>query len=417
LLRSLSFWLLVAAVFSLPVAAQDAAFRDRLVKSRSQLTVSGSQLGGPASDVLGPAIKDAQFVLVGEDHGIAQIPLIIGGICDELMPVGFHTMAVETGPLAADNLQQWLRGPGGKKQLAEFDTKYPANIAFYNWSEEFELLQHCANAAKEPFHLWGLDQELMGASGWILTQILAQNPGPEATRQAQQLLRENDEAQAKAAKSGNPGELFMMSAPQDELEKLRDALRQDGNSRAQDLFAALLDSREIYQKNMTGEGAASNRQRALLMKHNFVADYHAAAEKGAVPKILFKFGAFHMYKGINPLLNNDLGNYVAELADGQGTQSVRILILGVKGEQLRFAGFGRPAAPAPLDLADEKESDFLYLKPLFENLLPDGFTMFDLRAIRPGFRSLGHVDCELERLIFGYDFVIFVPHPVSSKPI
>src|SRR4029077_19929738 len=141
------------------------------------------------------------------------------------------------------------------------------------------------------------------------------------------------------------------------------------------------------------------RQRALLMKHNFVADYQrASSNEASAPKILLKFGAWHMFKGINPLLNNDLGNYVTELAEGNGTSSVRILILGVNGNQLRFAGIGRPAAPATLDLARDKDSDFLYLKPMFDNLLTDGFTVFDLRGFRPGFRSLGPVDREMERL-------------------
>jgi hypothetical protein len=69
-----------------------------------------------------------------------------------------------------------------------------------------------------------------------------------------------------------------------------------------------------------------------------------------------------MFQGVNPLLNNDRGNYVAELADGQGASSVRILILGVDGDQLRFAGIGRP---------------------MFENLLQEGFPLFDLRGFLP----------------------------------
>ena len=108
---------------------------------------------------------------------------------------------------------------------------------------------------------------------------------------------------------------------------------------------------------------------------------------------------------------------MAELADGQGTSSVRILILGVHGDQLRFAGIGRPAAPAPLNLVEDKDSDFLYLKPMFDNLLGEGFTVFDLRGFRPGFRSLGPVDREMERLVFGYEFLVLIPHPAASHPI
>lgn len=407
----------VALYWVVLASAQQSTFNERVLKNRYALTLSGDNLGGSALSVLRPAVQDAQFVLVGEDHGIAQIPAIVGTLCDQLMPAGFHTMALEVGPLAAHNLEAWVRDPGGRGQLTAFEKQYPANIAFYNWSEEFDLLSRCSAKTIGPFDLWGLDQELMGSSGWILTKILEQKPGPNAAREARHLLQKNDEAYAAAAKSGNPGELFMLSASDDELNGLRDALRKEGNPTSQALFDSLLESRQIYQKNMNGQNAESNRQRALLMKHNFVADYQRAASNGAsAPKILLKFGAWHMFKGINPLLNNDLGNYVAELADGQGTSSVRILMLGVNGDQLRFAGIGRPAAPAPLNLAEDKDSDFLYLKPMFDNLLADGFTVFDLRGFRPGFRSLGPVDREMERLIFGYDFLVLIPHPSASHP-
>lgn len=411
-------WLLLAIAVSWVALAQESNLNERVLKNRYGLTLSGGNVDGSALPILRPAVQNAQFVLVGEDQGIAQIPAIVGALCDQLVPAGFHTMAVEVGPLAARNLEAWIREPGGRGQLAAFETHYPANIAFYNWSEEFDLLSRCAAKATGPFHVWGLDQELMGSSGWILTKILEQQPGPNAAREARHLLQKNDEAYAAASKSGNPGELMMMSSSDDELNSLREALRKEGNTTSQVLFDSLLQSREIYKKNMDGQSAESNRQRALLMKHNFAADYERATNKGGpAPRVLLKFGAWHMFKGINPLLNNDLGNYVTELADGHGTSSVRILILGVKGDQLHFAGIGRPPAPAPLNLAEDKDSDFLYLKPMFDNMLADGFTVFDLRGFRPGFRSLRPLDGEMERLIFGYDFLVLIPHPVASHPI
>jgi hypothetical protein len=84
-----------------------------------------------------------------------------------------------------------------------------------------------------------------------------------------------------------------------------------------------------------------------------------------------KFGGEHTYKGYNPLRNKDLGNLVTELADSAGSQSVHILVLGVKGSQLRFAGIGRPFQPASFNLAKDKDSDFLLLKPMFDHLESD----------------------------------------------
>ena len=124
-----------------------------------------------------------------------------------------------------------------------------------------------------------------------------------------------------------------------------------------------------------------------------------------------------MFKGFNPLHNNDLGNFIAELADYQGAKSVHILLLGVKGKQLRFAGIGKPGQPGDFNLAEDKDSDFLFLKPFFEKTGNDGMTLFDLRAFRKGFNSLGAVDREMERMVFGYDFLVLIPNAIPSTPI
>src|SRR5271167_462695 len=106
-----AFLLGILLSFTTSASAQESAFNERLLKNRYALTLSDGNLGGPALPVLQTAVKDAQFVLVGEDHGIAQIPAVVRGLCDQLVPAGFHTMALETGPLAAGNLQKWVRDP------------------------------------------------------------------------------------------------------------------------------------------------------------------------------------------------------------------------------------------------------------------------------------------------------------------
>lgn len=399
--------------------AQENKFTERLLQNRYQLAVQDGRMSGSGAPVMQNAISGAQFVMIGEDHGIAQIPQFVGAVCDLVGPEGFHTMAVESGPLAAAELQQWVTRDEGRARLMEFEKKFPESIAFYDFQEEYDLLSHCAHSARGgPFRLFGLDQELMGSSGLILTRILETHPGKDATAEAQRLLRKNDEAHATAVKSGSPGDIYMMTASDADLNGLRDLLRKEGNATAQELIDALIESREIYQKNMSGSGYDSNRQRALLMKKTFVGNYaEATKSEGKAPKVLFKFGGWHMYKGINPLHNNDMGNFITELADGQQKRSIHILILGVKGSQLRFAGIGHPYQPAELNLAEDKDSDFLFLKPMFDNLQTEGWTMFDLRGLRKGFHSLEPVDKEMERLIFGYDLVVLVPTPTPSKQI
>lgn len=425
----LVFFLLVALLAPVRIFAQatqaststpiSAEFADRLNKNRYQLTVENGELSGGGLRVLKEAVDGAQFVLVGEDHGIAQIPAFYSGLCGLLGPAGFHNMAVETGPLAADMLSDWIVQADGRKRLAGFEQQYPETIAFYNWSEEYDLLSRCASLASGgQFRLWGLDQELMGSSRLILSRILEQHPGPEAVHEVQRLLQKNDDAHAAAVKSGSPGDMFMFAVTDEELAHVRDLLHKEGNSTSQSLLNELIESREIYQKNMDGRGADSNRQRALLMKHNFLDHYHAAEGPDKAPlKVMFKFGAWHMFKGINPLHNNDLGNFVAELSDAHGSKSVRILILAVRGSQSRFAGIGRPFEPAKFDLAEDQDSDFRYLKPMFAALDKEGLTMFDLRGLRQNYSKLGPLDTEMDRLIFGYDLLVLVPSATPSKAI
>ncbi len=409
----------IALLTLTPALAQENKFTERLLQNRYQLGFQEGQLSGIGLPVLKNALANAQFVLIGEDHGISQIPEFAGAVCNLIGPQGFHTMAIETGPLAASELQQWVTRDSGRADLVNFEKKFPESIAFYNFQEEYDLLSRCAGSAEGgKFQLWGLDQELMGSSGLILTRILETHPGKQAADATQRLLQKNDEAHAAAVKSGSPGDIFMMTVSDDELNSLRDLLRKDGNPTSLALIDALIKSRDIYQKNMSGSGYESNRERALLMKSNFVNDYEQATQAdGVPPKVLLKAGAWHMYKGINPLRNNDMGNFVTELADGQGTMSLHIMILGVKGSQLRFAGIGRRYQAGDFNLAEDKDSDFLFLKPMFDNLESGGWTMFDLRGLRKGFRSLEPVDKEMERLIFGYDLLVLIPNATPSKQI
>jgi hypothetical protein len=405
-------------LFTIGTRAQNAEFADVLRKNRGAISVQDGKLAGPSAEVLRRAIAEAQFVALGEDHGIRQIPMFAAALCAELAPHGFHHMGLEIGTYVAEDLEKMARRADGAKQLAEFERKYGETIAFYNWQEEFGMLEKCESAAS-PGHMtiWGLDQEFMGATGFLADKILATNPGPEAKAALETLLKETSEARAAAGRSGNPGDLFMMTAKQEELDHLRDLLKKQGKPEAQKLFDAFLESREIYQKNMTGDYYKSNRERALLMKKNFSEPFAASSQSnGVLPKVFFKFGAYHMFRGINPLHSGELGNLISEAAEANQFSSVHILVAGVKGEQLHFAGIGKPAEAAPLDLRGE-DSPFLFFKPLFDALVENSWTLYDLRALRDGFSKYGKIDPELERVIFGYDFVVFIPDPKASHAI
>jgi hypothetical protein len=182
-------------------------------------------------------------------------------------------MAAEAGPIAAAIVQRGIGRDDRREQIAASEKKYPDSIAFFNLQDELDMVTSCAWSAKgETFHLWGLDQEFMGSTGVTMARILQTHPRKDAAAAAQLILDENNAAAEKATKSGNPDELLMMSAPDQEFTPLSELPKKEGNADAQRLMRGLIVSRQIYKDNLAAP-RDSNRERALLMKQTFMQDY------------------------------------------------------------------------------------------------------------------------------------------------
>jgi hypothetical protein len=157
----------------------------------------------------------------------------------------------------------------------------------------------------------------------------------------------------------------------------------------------------------------SNSQRARLLKRHFRRDFDAAASKFQRQRVLLKFGEWHLYKGFNPLHQRDLGNYIAEMADGQGASSLHICILGAKGTHAAYGGYMRPMKLEPFVMAEDE--DYHWLKPLVDNQVPNAWTLYDLGRLR--FQKLGAIDPEMQRAIYGYDLLVIVPEFTPAHSI
>jgi hypothetical protein len=406
---ALAFAALLSSAHGQP--ADSGAFTAKLLQNRYALSIRNGQFTGTAATVLKSAIAQSQFVLVGETHGLADTPMFWTAVCNTAGPQGFRTMAIEEGPLVAASLEQLARHPDTEPQLAAFEKRYPESLNIYNTREEFQMLQRCAaSAGGSNFRLWGLNQEGLGAAGLILDRILDTKPSGEVARALRQLRQKNDDAYAKAVQSGKISDLFMIAADDAELAAVARLLEKEGTPQARSLFASLIRSHEINRA-----WPADSGRRSRLMKTLFTADYdEAARSQPAAPKVLLKFGAFHIYRGHNPMHDTGIGNYVAEFAEGHGAQSVHISLMAVKGASPMFGGVGRPPRGVrPFNLQEDPRSR--YLQPILANLLESDWTVFDLRPLRDDLRRRPDlVNSELAELIFGMDLLVMVPEATPS---
>jgi hypothetical protein len=391
---------------------QPAILEQKLQNARYDLRIVSGRFTGSAAVVLENAIREAHFVLVGEDHLTREVPEFTAGVCDVMGPTGFSAMALEVSPEVADFLSASLGKSDRIARMTALVHRYPDSVAFMNMRQENDLVSHCAQVSSDPnFQLWGLDQPFIGSSGWLLDQILSTHPGPTATAALSRLKEEEQRDAAQAQETGDPTKVFLLSASDAELANAVTALERDGNPTANRLLEELMESREIYLKNIHGDAIESNKERARLLKQNL--KQHLDASGGNRKRVLVKFGNSHLYKGFNELHQLDLGDYIAEVADVRDSSALYICVLGAKGTHLLYGGYDRPGKLEPFTL--DEASYYPWIKPALDNMVPNGWTLYDLRKLR--FQALGPIDVEMQRLIYAYDLLVIAPEITPANPI
>jgi hypothetical protein len=410
-MRVMVLMLTLAAVTSSLLAQAPAnpapkpTLEDRLPSVAYAFTIGGGKITGPGGPVLQAAISQADFVLLGEDHLTHEIPRFAAAVCDAMgASGGLSAMAFESSPAAAEFVQASLAGPDRRHKMEDLQKRYPDSVAFLNVPDENDLAAHCAAVSQRPgFHVWGLDQEFVGSPGWIFERMLATNPGP-ASRAAIAQLQAIDRADIEEArKTGDPSKLLMFAVPASAIDQTAAAIEKDGTAATRAAFHELTESREIYLEQ-GDRPADSNARRARLMKDNFLADYEAAATGGQRQRVLLKFGDWHLYKGFNPIRQRDLGNFVAEFADGRNATSLHIMILGAKGTRALYSGFDRPLRFEPFVM--DQDEDYRWIKAATAAQKAGSWTLFDLRKLR-----FQHLDMspDWERTVYGYDMLVLIP--------
>lgn len=411
-LKSMAAALALASLYAASAHAEPVAslsFADRLAQAGAPLTVRPEGFSGPGAAILSEAINVSRYVLIGESHHSREIPAFTTNVCRLMAPGGLAAMVVEIGPEAAGAVNARLRAPDREQQISDFMRSHPDAMAFLNGRDEGQTAADCAGVAGPNFKLWGLDQEFLGASGYLLEQMLAAGPGPLARAQIEALAEQERTAMQAALTSGSPMDLFLLKAADATLDQAGTAIDQDGGDRAKALFAALRETRAIYQASQSRSGDPNGR-RARLMKRTLVTDFAEAPQA----RLLMKFGAYHLYKGYNPLGQRDLGNFVAERADGEGVKSLHIVVTGARGVQAGYNGVGRQVAVHNFDATTGKDSDWskdvMLARP--SGTPPGDWFLVDLRRLRSA--DLEALTPEWRALIRGYDLAVVAPELSAS---
>jgi hypothetical protein len=394
-------WIALAFMLVLPACAYGAEQNELetlLHANRWAVTASKQGLSGEGANRIAAWADEAQFFMLGEDHGSAGLAQFATALSRTLGQRGYRHTAIEVDPLMTAKLSMAMKG--GKAGLARYlaEDQRMLAIPFFGWSEEADFI----GTALEFGPLWGLDQTFVGAAHVHLDEIGALSKTPAVRAMAAQL--------AKLARSKPLGLLGAIEV--EHLAALRDAMPPEEDPAARALADQLIESSLIYEPFVRRQGSqyAANFAREAMMKRYFLAAFTAATKsEGKPPKVLLKFGANHLQRGLSSTRVPALGNFLAEYAFATLNRPVFNLsmVCGPGGQMASFQGSA---------VACDAGFDEVY-GPLGPHLLAEGATLFDLRPLRDRPDLWRTWPQPLKEWIWSYDALVVVKGGGASTPL
>lgn len=346
----------------------------------------------------------ASFFAFGEEHGMAQVPVLVRELATALKP---DRLLLEISPPIAEDIDQAARG--GLEGLKAYCRDNPPGPAFYAMADEARMLAAVRAALPGKRQLiWGLDYEV------IMDRRLILRLKPKAPASAKAALAAVEAASqagwAAYAATKDISKVFTFAGDPALIEALMAAWPKPDRASA-DILETLLQTLRTNRAYTEERYFQSNAIRADFMKASFVRQWRAASPK---PRILFKFGGGHLVRGRSFTEVYDIGNLLAETATLEGGTSFHLLVVPLNGGRQAAMNPGANFAYEDVPVSTIEE---MGIEALAELALPTGSTLVDLRPLRR-FMSAGvtaKTDARLARVVHGYDAILLVRDSVASK--
>lgn len=380
------FTLLNSVLFS-----QDSVITQIAGKNMTTFSVKNQSFEGKGWDTIVSKVQKSDFVLIGEDHFINEIPFFFSALTNK---VKFDNFFCEIDPYSAKIIESKIKNLSNT-QLRNYVADFGNVFSFYAFDPEFNLLKQLVNSKTS---IYGTDQILLVADRLVCSELKLKTKNAKAKKIYENIENKSKSYFAEFLKDQNKPFFMKTVEFESEIKKLLLLnLSQEEKEKAE----ALQLTAKIYNDE------DSHHLRIQLMKSNLMKVYPEWKDK----KNLFKFGANHLAKGESLLKIYDIGNLVNNVADSEFKNSLHIMILGKSGTQSSpFQGF-------PDEIVDENSGSFKLLKPFFDHVNSNEWSCFDMLPLRMALENgkLIVKDVKLARIIKGYDYLVIIPKVTASK--
>jgi hypothetical protein len=414
-MRIVSVVFTLLLTFTAPGGAQDTLLTRLLVENRHPLSIMDGSVGGSGGRLLVAGGLASRFFLLGEEHGVAELPVVTSALLRELRPAGYNTFAIEVSPLQGMRLDGMARSRAATASLDTMLSSWMTAVPFYSLRQERDVLA----AAMQPLgtvpamRIWGLDYEV-SADRYYLRELeqLAPASGRATVRAARELA---DSGFSLLATQGNPSRMFAWTAPDSVFAALRVAFGTNPPERATTIIDLFERTARINRLFLGGAGYESNLQRARLLRHHLAAALARGEAEGEHPRVFFKFGGAHMMRGLTYVHTLDLGAAAAITAEARGEESFHVLVIG--GPASRTARMNIVKAQyEPTGTAEIDDIEYAWLRPA----LPDsGWAVFDMRPVRRAYlsRQRPRLTPMQDRFFHAFDVIVVLVGSTPAEPM
>jgi erythromycin esterase-like protein len=383
----------------LTAGPSDSLKLDSLIKKQVFKFEKGN-FEGQGWDFLQKEIANTQFLMIGEQHGEAEIPVFTTKIAEIFKPTALVT---EIDPFSVMRLKKISVHPD---QYAAHFKQNPYDFAFYCWEPEMELARQMQ---LKNIDIWGVNELNTMGLGSFFDMLANEAKSPANKKKA---LQKKEEC-------------FRWDLP------IYQDVNRYGDFRGYHITTATVDSLIVdFQKesNLSKQmlnylklsiptfGNRSYQLRTRLMKKNlmnYLASY-ITSDEIKVPKLIFKLGANHLTRTEGLTGHFEVGNLANNIAASANKNPLHILIYGKKGTINMMGPLNNSLAIQPNN--DDKGDDLGMLSPFTAKLKDKEWATFDLRPIRKAvMRGKLKISEPMKEWINGYDLLVIFSESTGSR--
>lgn len=372
------------------LVAVDTLTFDSLAK-KNVFKLNNAGFTGNGWDLLTAEIEKVQFVLIGEQHGEAQVPLFTGKVADILKP---KALVIEIDPYTANELKNVS---SNKKLYSQVLKQNPYAFAFYSWQEEMAMV---TKLGQQHIDIWGLNEINFLSLGTFFNSLAAGAKLPANKQAAAKLAEAYIKNDQPLYKRGDFGKFAAFHVKESTVDSLL-VLFKNESPGCKKMLYDLKMSVPIFTNT-------SYQQRVNLMKKNLLNYVYRDISADAIdmPKLLFKFGANHVTR-TNDMTNNfEVGSLADNLAGAANKKTLHILVFGKEGTINNMSMADNSKAIQPYNIL--KDGDLKMLSQFTELVVNDEWAVYDLRPMRKAIR-LGKYhpgNTRIKEIAMGYDLLV-----------